>query len=136
MRAHNLAPFVISQPRWSLAQAPLGAHDLVDADEQIGWYQANKFPLAAYSPTAQGYFDGNDSATYQAPQNEARRQRARTLAQRYAATPGQVALAWLIGHAFPVFPILGTKNVERLKEALSADALQLTRDETIWLASG
>lgn len=135
-RAHDLAPFVISQPRWSLAQAPLGAHDLVDANEQIGWYRANNFPLAAYSPTAHGYFDGNDSAAYQAPQNEARRQRAQTLADKYAATPGQVALAWLIGQEFPVFPILGTTNVERIKEALAADALQLTRDELIWLASG
>lgn len=135
-RAQGKMGFVISQPRWSLATAQGGANDMVDADEQIGWYRDNNFALAAYSPTAHGLFDGHDTPTYQSPENEARRERARQLARKHDATPGQIALAYLINHAFPVFPIIGTKNVERLQESLRADELRLTADELDWLSSG
>ena len=135
-RKNGLAPFVVSQPRWSLARAQGGASDLVDADDQIDWYRENNFALAPYSSAAHGFFDGNDSATYQSPKNEARRERAQQLARKYGATPGQIALAWLISQAFPVFPIVGTSNVERLNAALGADALRLTEAEMKWLAQG
>ncbi len=135
-RAKGMTGFVISQPRWSLARAQRGASDMVDADEQTAWYRDNKFPLAAYSPTAHGFFDGNTTDTYQSPENIARRERARHLARKTNATPGQIALAYLTNHAFPVFPIIGTKNVERLRESLRADELTLTPDELNWLSSG
>ena len=134
-RAHNLEPFVISQPRWSLATAHNGASDLVDADDQVGWYQQNNFAVAPYSPTAHGFFDGNETAAYRSPQNVARRERAEQLARKYKATPGQIALAWLRGQGFSVFPIVGTSRVERLREALRADELQLTQAEISWLAA-
>ena len=133
-RAHDLMGFAISQPRWSLASARSEDPTLVDAESQIGWYRNNNFPLAVYSPTAHGFFDGNTTAAYQSLDNEARRERAQQLARKTGSTPGQIALAWLINHPFPVFPIIGTKNVERLREALGADALQLTEVELNWLA--
>lgn len=133
-RARGLSGFVISQPRWSLASAQNGPGDLVDADDEIGWYRDNNFPLAAYSSTAHGFFDGHDTPTYQSPENIARRERAQQLARKHDATPGQIASAWLLGQRFPVFPILGTKNVARLREALAADALTLTAKELDWLA--
>lgn len=135
-RAQNLAGFVISQPRWSLATAQNGASDLIDAESEIDWYRDNNFPLAAYSSTAHGFFDGHDTPAYQTPENVARRERANQLARKTNATPGQIALAWLLCQAFPVFPILGTKNVGRLREALGADALTLTEAELLWLAEG
>ncbi len=135
-RENRLAPFVIAQPRWSLASAQNGAHDLVEADAQLDWYREHDFPMAVYSPTAHGFFDGNDTPVYQSPQNEARRERARQLAQKRGVTPGQIALAWLIRHPFPVFPIVGTTNVARLRAALQADEIKLTPDELKWLADG
>ena len=135
-RTHGLAPFVVSQPRWSLARAQGGDSTLVDADDQLDWYRENKFALAVYSPTAHGYFDGNTTDAYHAPQNIARRERAQKLARKHGATSGQVALAWLIGQPFPVFPIVGTSKVERLQAALGADELRLTEAEIRWLAEG
>lgn len=134
--AQNLAGFIISQPRWSLATVQNGPADLVDANVQIDWYRENKFPLAAYSATAHGFFDGRDTPAYQSPENLARRERVEQLAHKTNATPGQIALAYLINQSFPVFPIIGTKNVGRLREALQADALNLTRDELHSLANG
>ena len=133
-RAKGMKGFVISQPRWSLARAWGGDSTLVDAADEIGWYRDNNFPLAVYSPTAHGYFDGNTTDAYHSPQNAARRERAGQLARKYDATPGQIALAWLLCQAFPVFPIVGTSKVKRLREALAADALTLTPEELVWLA--
>ena len=135
-RANGLSGFIISQPRWSLARAQGGDRTLVDADDEINWYQEKNFPLAVYSPTAHGYFDGNTTGAYDSPRNAARRERAESLARKHNATPGQIALAYLVNQPFPVFPILGTSNVARLREALGADELELTPDETAWLVSG
>ncbi len=135
-RANNKAGFIISQPRWSLARAQGGPNDLVDADTGIDWYREHKFPLAAYSSAAHGFFDGNDTPTYQSPENLARRERTHQLARKYEATAGQIALAYLSHQKFPVFPILGTSKVERLRESLAADQLNLTPEELEWLANG
>ncbi len=134
-RANDKVGFVISQPRWSLAHAQSSDSTLVEAEEQIGWYRDNNFALAVYSPTAHGFFDGHDTDAYNSPQNNARRERARELARKYDATPGQIALAYLINQSFPVFPIIGTSKPTRLREALQADELTLTPDEIVWLAN-
>ncbi len=133
-RENGLTGFAISQPRWSLAQARSEDPTLFEAQAQIGWYQEHNFPLAPYSPTAHGFFDGHDTGAYQSSGNDARRERARELARKYDATAGQIALAYLICQPFPVFPIVGTSKIGRLREALQADALQLTANELKFLA--
>ena len=51
------------------------------------------------------------------------------VARRHDATPGQVALAWLLGRADVVLPIPGTSSVEHLEENVAAADLQLADDE-------
>ena len=58
------------------------------------------------------------------------------LAGKLHIAPNQVAMAWLLNQPFPVFPILGTKNPEHLREALAADAVNLTAREVAWLDTG
>ncbi|TMR93081.1 hypothetical protein EJK15_41230 [Nonomuraea basaltis] len=43
-----------------------------------------------------------------------------------AATPAQVALAWLLAQGDDIAPIPGTKRVTRLQENVAADRLVLT----------
>ena len=57
----------------------------------------------------------------------------RDLAAERQADPNQVALAWLLHQAFPVFPILGTKDPAHLRGALGADAVRLSPGEVEWL---
>jgi aryl-alcohol dehydrogenase-like predicted oxidoreductase len=134
-RAKRLASFVISQPRWSLADYK-STPDL-NTGEEISWHRQTGFPVAPYSPTAHGFFAGRDTEEYSSsPGNQRRRERATELAKKYDATPNQIALAWLLNHPFPVFPILGTKSPQRLQEALEADALRLTEEELLWLEQG
>jgi predicted oxidoreductase len=53
------------------------------------------------------------------------------------ASLDQVALAWLLGHPARVIPVLGTGKVERIRKAVHAEDLQLTRQQwfAIWSAS-
>jgi pyridoxine 4-dehydrogenase len=48
------------------------------------------------------------------------------VAKRYGATPAQIALAWLLGHARVVLPIPGTSSVAHLEENVAAAAIRLS----------
>jgi aryl-alcohol dehydrogenase-like predicted oxidoreductase len=51
------------------------------------------------------------------------------IAAAHDATPGQVALAWLLGAGADVVPIPGTKRVRYLEENLGALDVVLTEEE-------
>jgi aryl-alcohol dehydrogenase-like predicted oxidoreductase len=51
------------------------------------------------------------------------------IAAAHDATPGQVALAWLLAHSPVTLPIPGTGSVEHLEENLAAADLRLTDEE-------
>ena len=53
----------------------------------------------------------------------------RTVAARYDATPGQVAIAWVLAQGNDVAPIPGTKRRSYLAENLGAVDVVLTADE-------
>src|SRR3954454_15469493 len=50
-------------------------------------------------------------------------------AERHDATPGQVALAWLLARSPVMLPIPGTGSVAHLEENVAAADLELTADE-------
>jgi pyridoxine 4-dehydrogenase len=52
-----------------------------------------------------------------------------TIARAHGATPGQVALAWLLHRSPVILPIPGTGSVAHLDENTAAAALQLTPEE-------
>jgi pyridoxine 4-dehydrogenase len=51
------------------------------------------------------------------------------IAERHDATPGQVALAWLLGYSRVMLPIPGTGSVAHLEENVAAASLRLSEDE-------
>jgi aryl-alcohol dehydrogenase-like predicted oxidoreductase len=59
------------------------------------------------------------------------------IAARLRATPGQVALAWLLARKPWIVPIPGTRRLERLDENLAAAELNLSQNdiEELTLAS-
>lgn len=52
-----------------------------------------------------------------------------TLAEKYHATPHQVALAWLLGHSAVMLPIPGTNSIEHLEENVAAASIKLSDEE-------
>ena len=51
------------------------------------------------------------------------------LARRRKATPGQIALAWLLKRSPVMLPIPGTSNITHLEENVAAAAIELTDSE-------
>ena len=52
-----------------------------------------------------------------------------SIAQRKGATPGQIALAWLLAQKPWIVPIPGTRKLHRLEENLGAADVELSADE-------
>ena len=57
------------------------------------------------------------------------------VAAEVGATPGQVALAWLLAQGQHIVPIPGTKRVARVEENVAADAVELTAAQVERLTS-
>src|SRR5208283_3543523 len=112
-QARSVAPIVSVQNRYSLSDRTAEAV-LTDCEHaSIGflpWY-----PLAAGELSRPG-----------GPLD--------SVAQAHHATPGQVALAWLLRRSPVMLPIPGTSSIAHLEENVAAAALQLTEQEWQTLA--
>ncbi len=99
-----------------------------------------------FSPLGKGFLTGTVDATTSftegdirtrvprfEPDNLAANQRlldlVRDIAARRGATPGQVALAWLLAQQPWIVPIPGTRRVERIEENAGATTIALSADD-------
>jgi aryl-alcohol dehydrogenase-like predicted oxidoreductase len=99
--------------------------------------------FVAYSPLGRGFLTGAIRSTDQFAQDDFRANNPRfaagnfeqnlrivdevtAVAREAAATPAQVALAWLLAQGDDIAPIPGTKRVTRLEENVASDAVELT----------
>jgi predicted oxidoreductase len=62
---------------------------------------------------------------------------ATIVADKYAVGPDQILLNWLLMHPACIVPVLGTSKVDRVKKALEAMEIKMTREEwfMLWRAS-
>ena len=86
----------------------------------------------AWSPLAGGQIA--DGATRLLPSQESYRlegviKQLDLLAKAYGATRTVIALAWLLKHPAGIIPIVGSNNPARIREAVRADAIELSREE-------
>ncbi len=144
-RSHNLQGFVASQPEWNLghrngvpADPPPGTGTEMrffsEADHE--WHRQSGITVIPYSSTAGGYFASNgerSKTTYGNAVSLARLAKAQELAKRHHATPGQIALAWVLNQDIPTIPIIGSLNLAHMKEDLNATSIRLSVQETAWL---
>jgi aryl-alcohol dehydrogenase-like predicted oxidoreductase len=131
-------PVLTNQVRFSLA-APMPHWELVPYAKEEGRV------VIAYSPLGQGLLGGSHALNGPAPTDMRGRTRLfrprslrnaepllaalRDTAAAHAATPAQVALAWLIGHG-NVVAIPGARTVAQLEENVAAAELELSGAET------
>ncbi len=102
--------------------------------------------FVAYSPLGRGFLTGSIGKDADLAANDFRRISPRfqgdnlernlrlvdvvkTLAAARGATPGQVALAWLLHQGKDIVPIPGTKRIKYLEENVAAASLTLSTDE-------
>jgi len=96
-----------------------------------------------FSPLGRGFLTGRFTAVDDLPADDFRRNNPRfaaeamaanqrlvavigEIAAQHGATPGQVALAWVLAQGDLVVPIPGTTRVENLEANAAADGVQLT----------
>jgi aryl-alcohol dehydrogenase-like predicted oxidoreductase len=133
----HLAGFVASQPQWSLARpASPDPSPHIFEDEGLAWHTQSHLPVIPYTPTASGYFGGAAVEGFDSPENQARRRRAVELAGAKGCTPTQIALAYLMCHPFPVIPILGTRRLNHLADAIGALDVTLSPEQIAYLRDG
>ena len=105
--------------------------DLLDYVAAAGADGRPPLTITAYSPLHQGAFARDDKPMWAPMRHASNRERVRALhdvAAEVGATPNQVALAWLLGAAVPVIPVVGISSVAQLDEALAASELVLDAD--------
>jgi aryl-alcohol dehydrogenase-like predicted oxidoreductase len=135
-RAHAVHPVTALQTEYSLWSRDPEAQILPTVRELgIGF--------VAYSPLGRGFLTGSIRSLDQLDEADFRRNNPRfegenlqaniriveqvdVVAAELGATPGQVALAWLLAQGDDIAPIPGTKRVTYLEENAAADALVLS----------
>jgi aryl-alcohol dehydrogenase-like predicted oxidoreductase len=138
-RAHGACPVTAVQSEYSLwTRDP--EPEVLPACEQLG------IGFVPFSPLGKGFLTGTVSpATEFTPgdiratiprfeaanraANQALVEHVTALAQARGATPGQVALAWLLAQRPWIVPIPGTRRRERLQENAAAPQVALSADE-------
>lgn len=138
-RAHAVQPVTALQSEYSLWWRVPEAEVLPTlAELGIGF--------VPYSPLGKGFLTGSISEKTEFDSSDIRSSIPRfaadvrganravvdllqTIAARKRATPGQVALAWLLAQQPWIVPIPGTRRLDRLEENLGAADVELTTDD-------
>lgn len=107
-RAQEIVPIASVQNRYNLTDR--GSEAVLEACEADGIAFIPWFPLASGSLSQPG-----------GPVDE--------IAANHDATPGQIALAWLLRRSPVMLPIPGTSSAEHLEENVAAVSIELTEGE-------
>jgi aryl-alcohol dehydrogenase-like predicted oxidoreductase len=136
-RAHAVQPVAALQSEYSLWTRDVEHNGVLATCEELG------IGFVSFSPLGAGFLTGriDPATTFEATDfrsvsprftadaraaNMAMVDLLERVAERKRATPGQVALAWLLAQKPWVVPIPGTRKQERLEENLGAAAVELT----------
>jgi len=138
-RAHAVHPISALQSEYSLWERNLEPQ-IMPTLRELG------IGLVPFSPLGRGFLMGTAQRAETYPKSDIRHRdprmqganfdanlrladAVRTLATARQATPGQVALAWLLSRGDDVVPIPGTKRRRHLDENVAAAQLSLSADE-------
>ncbi|MCI4146045.1 MULTISPECIES: aldo/keto reductase [Streptomyces] len=100
--------------------------------ELAGYLRAEPaLTLVAYSPLLKGAYARPERlpGDYDHPGTPARLAVLREVARETGAAPGQVVLAWQIGHDLPILPLAGVSSLAQLEENLAAVDLELSAEQ-------
>ena len=138
-RAHAVQPLTALQSEYSLwTRDPEG--EILDTLEELG------IGLVSFSPLGKGFLTGKIDANTQLAANDFRSaiprfaaenrdsnqalvDLIRRVGERHAASPAQVALAWLLAQKPWIVPLFGTRSLERFDENVGALDVTLTTDD-------
>jgi aryl-alcohol dehydrogenase-like predicted oxidoreductase len=138
-RAHAVHPISALQSEYSLWERNLEQR-IIPLLRELG------IGLVPFAPLGRGFLTGSVKRAEEYPEGDFRRNdpryqgenfdanmraasAVRDIAQRKSATPGQIALAWLLHKGQEIVPIPGTKRRRYLEENVGAANVSLTAAE-------
>jgi aryl-alcohol dehydrogenase-like predicted oxidoreductase len=146
-RAHAVHPISALQSEYSLWERNLESPAPGAGESVIGACRALGVGIVPYSPLGRGFLTGAIGDVGALPESDYRRrydprfaggnfernraivEAVRAVAARHAASPAQIALAWLLHQGQDVVPIPGTKRRKYLEDNVGAVGLQLTSED-------
>ncbi len=144
-RAHAVHPITAVQSEWSLFSRDI-EDSVLPVCRELG------IGIVPYSPLGRGMLTGAIARTDDLAANDFRRtlprfddtnlaanlalvEEIRAVAARVGATPGQVALAWLLAQGNDIAPIPGTKRRTYLEENHGALKVELSAEDLTALSA-
>jgi aryl-alcohol dehydrogenase-like predicted oxidoreductase len=144
--------FVASQNLWSLGRVNLQNADPTWAyidDAFARWHVAHQFGALPYLTQANGYFrrleqnsldqvpaDSRVRTLFDHAENRERFQRIQILQKKSGLSVNQIVLGYLLNQTFPVFPLIGPKNISDLEDSLSCTGVALSPEDIAFLEGG
>ncbi|GAK05028.1 LOW QUALITY PROTEIN: oxidoreductase [Geomicrobium sp. JCM 19037] len=136
LQKHLSQKLVINQLQLSITHTPmidsgmtLNMHNdqAVNRDSSILDYcRLHDITVQAWSPLQTGFFDGVFVGDKRFPELNKVLNR---LAEKYSTSPSTIAYAWIVRHPANIQVVTGTRQIDRLQEAVNATNIHLTRSE-------
>src|SRR5580698_3348087 len=138
-RAHAVHPITALQSEYSLFTRDQEG-EVLPVLRELG------IGFVAYSPLGRGMLTGEIRSLDQLDDSDFRKSNPRFMGENFqrnqrlvdevvaiaaelGATPGQIALAWLLTKGGDIAPIPGTKRVSRVEENVAADGVELSVEQ-------
>jgi len=143
LQKHTEEKLAINQLQLSIAHAFMvsnGANVNLESDAVYDGYvrdycRLNGITVQPWSPLQHGFFEGTfiDNAAF-----PALNKKLTEMAEKYDTTKTGIAIAWLLRLPENMQPIVGSTNLERLREIASAADINMAREDwyALYLAAG
>lgn len=101
----------------------------------LDYCRLHDITIQAWSPFQFGFFEGVFVDNDRFPELNAK---LAEVSEKYGLTKTGAAIAWILRHPAKIQPIVGTMNIQRLKEIAQASEVNITREEwyAIYRAAG
>lgn len=101
----------------------------------LDYCRLHDITIQAWSPFQFGFFEGVFVDNDRFPELNAK---LAEVGEKYGLTKTGAAIAWILRHPAKIQPIVGTMNIQRLKEIAQASEVNITREEwyAIYRAAG
>lgn len=101
----------------------------------LDYCRLHDITIQAWSPFQFGFFEGVFVDNDRFPELNAK---LAEVGEKYGLTKTGAAIAWILRHPAKIQPIVGTMNIQRLKEISQASEVKITREEwyAIYRAAG
>jgi predicted oxidoreductase len=138
-------PLVANQLQFSIAHSGLAAQGMnvnnindnaIDRDGGIlDFCRLNEITVQPWSPFQYGFLEGVFLGSEKYPELNSK---INEIAGKYGVSDTAIAVAWILRHPANMQPIIGTMNIERLKDCCKAADIRITRKEwyDIYRAAG